>query len=101
MQLAVNLRAIVLSYREAVGLLRAAGAGHGNALVVNTSSISGKPGQPWLSVYSATKAGVIGYTEAMNKIRVEDVAEGVRFVLKNSRNRVIPEIVFQRPGETL
>ena len=35
--------------------------------MVNTSSISGKSGQPWLSVYSATKAAVIGYTQAMNK----------------------------------
>ena len=39
----------------------------GNALVVNTSSISGKRGQAWLSVYSATKAGVVGWTQAMNK----------------------------------
>ena len=67
LQLGVNLRAIVLFYREALPLLRAAGAEHRNALVVNTSSISGKSGQPWLSVYSATKAGVIGYTQAMNK----------------------------------
>jgi NAD(P)-dependent dehydrogenase (short-subunit alcohol dehydrogenase family) len=67
MQLAVNLRSIVLFYREAVGLLRAAAAEHRNALVVNTSSISGKSGEPWLSVYSATKAGVVGFTEAMNK----------------------------------
>lgn len=67
MQLDVNLRSLVLFYREAVGLLRAAGAEHGNALVVNMSSISGKYGEPWLSVYSATKAGVIGFTEAMNK----------------------------------
>jgi short-subunit dehydrogenase len=50
-----------------VGLLRAAGAEHGKALVVNMSSISGKYGEPWLSVYSATKAGVVGFTEAMNK----------------------------------
>ena len=34
-------------------------------------------------------------------IRVEDVAEAVRFVLKTSPNCVIPEIVFQRPGEML
>ncbi len=135
LQLSVNLRAIVLFYREALELLRAAGAEHRNALVVNTSSISGKSGQPWLSVYSATKAGVVGYTQAMNKelnadgvksvalcpgfvetpmtefvrehvpaedmIRVEDIAEGVRFVLRTSPNCVIPEIVFQRPGETL
>jgi NAD(P)-dependent dehydrogenase (short-subunit alcohol dehydrogenase family) len=67
MQLDVNLRSIVLFYRQAVPLLRAAGAEHRNALVVNTSSISGKSGEPWLSVYSATKAGVIGFTEAMNK----------------------------------
>jgi len=75
MQLSVNLRSIVLFYREAATLLRAAGAEHRNALVVNTSSISGKSGEPWLSVYSATKAGVIGFTEAMNK---ELGAEGIK-----------------------
>ena len=57
----------MLFYRECAELLRAAGAEHGNALVVNLSSISGKSGQPWLSVYSATKAGLIGFTQAMNK----------------------------------
>jgi NAD(P)-dependent dehydrogenase (short-subunit alcohol dehydrogenase family) len=31
------------------------------------SSISGKSGQPWLSVYSATKAAVVGFTQAMHK----------------------------------
>lgn len=67
MQLDVNVRAVILFYRECADLLRAAGAEHGNALVVNTSSISGKSGQPWLSVYSATKAAVIGWTQAMNK----------------------------------
>ncbi len=67
MQLAVNLRSVILFYREAASLLRAAGAEHGNALVVNTSSISGKSGEPWLSVYSATKAAVVGFTESMNK----------------------------------
>jgi NAD(P)-dependent dehydrogenase (short-subunit alcohol dehydrogenase family) len=135
LQLDVNLRAPVLFYREALDLLKAAGAEHGNALVVNISSISGKSGQPWLSVYSATKAGLIGFTEAMNKelngegvksvalapgfvdtpmadfikesvpaeqmIRTSDIAEAVRFLLRVSRNCVIPEIVFQRPGETL
>jgi NAD(P)-dependent dehydrogenase (short-subunit alcohol dehydrogenase family) len=135
LQLDVNLRAIVLFYRECLEMLRAAGGEHRNALVVNLSSISGKSGQPWLSVYSATKAGVIGYTQAMNKelngdgvksvalcpgfvetpmtefvrehvpaedmIRPEDIAAAVRFVLHTSPNCVVPEIVFQRPGETL
>ena len=48
-------------------MLRAAGAEHRNALVVNTASISGKRGEAWLSVYSATKHGVVGFTQAMNK----------------------------------
>ena len=116
-------------------MLREAAAEHRSALVVNLASIAGKSPQPWLSVYSATKAAVVAYTQAMNKelngegiksvalcpgfvetpmtefvrehvaaedmIRVEDVAEAVRFVLKTSPNCVIPEIVFQRPGEAI
>ena len=31
---------------------------HGNALVVNLASLAGKSPEPWLSVYSATKAAV-------------------------------------------
>jgi NAD(P)-dependent dehydrogenase (short-subunit alcohol dehydrogenase family) len=67
MQISVNLRQIVLFYREALSMLQAAGAEHSNALVVNTSSISGKRAEAWLSVYSATKHAVVGWTEAMNK----------------------------------
>ena len=132
MQLAVNLRSVILFYRESAALLRAAGAEHRNALVVNTSSISGKSGEPWLSVYSATKAAVVGFTESMNKelgkdgikstalcpafvdtpmtdfvkqnvdademIRVTDVSEAVRMLLRLSPGCVIPEIIFQPPG---
>lgn len=67
LQLAVNLRATILFYREAEPLLRAAGAEHGEALVVNTSSITGKAGAPGLGVYSATKHGIVGFTEAMQR----------------------------------
>jgi NAD(P)-dependent dehydrogenase (short-subunit alcohol dehydrogenase family) len=67
LQLNTNLRSIFLFYRETMDLLRAAGEEHRNALVVNTASISGKVGEAWLSVYSATKHGVVGFTEAMNK----------------------------------
>ncbi|HEY2006486.1 MAG TPA: SDR family oxidoreductase [Solirubrobacteraceae bacterium] len=75
MQLDVNLRSIILFYRESATLLRAAAAEHHNSIVVNTASISGKAGEAWLSVYSATKAGVIGFTEAMNK---EIGGEGIK-----------------------
>jgi NAD(P)-dependent dehydrogenase (short-subunit alcohol dehydrogenase family) len=67
MQLDINLRSIVLFYRESLEMLQAAAAEHKNALVVNTASISGKRAEGWLSVYSATKHGVVGWTEAMNK----------------------------------
>ena len=134
-QLAVNLRAIVLFYRECAELLRAAGTEHRNALVVNMASMAGKSPQPWLSVYSATKAAVVAYTTAMNKelnaagvksvafcpgfvdtdmsefvkasipaeemLRTSDVAEALRFLLRLSPTCVIPEIVFQRPGEAI
>src|SRR5256885_17248046 len=40
MQLDVNLRAVVLFYRECAELLRAAGGEHRNALVVNMSSLA-------------------------------------------------------------
>ncbi len=75
MQLDMNLRSIILFYRESIEMLRAAGAEHRNALVVNTASIAGKCGQAWLSVYSATKFAVVGWTQAMHK---ELAAEGIK-----------------------
>jgi len=103
--------------------------------VVNTASVAGKSGQAWLAVYSATKFGVVGYTQAMNKelaadgvkstalcpafvdtamtdfvkgsvaaeemIRPEDLAETVRMLLRLSPACVIPEVIFQRPGEAM
>jgi short-subunit dehydrogenase len=135
LQLNVNLRAIVLFYRECMDLLRAAGQEHKNALVVNLASIAGKSPSAWLSVYSATKAAVLAYTQAMNKelngegikstafapgfvdtdmtdfakenvppeemLKTSDIAEGLRFLLRLSPAAVIPEVIFQRPGETI
>jgi NAD(P)-dependent dehydrogenase (short-subunit alcohol dehydrogenase family) len=75
MQLAVNLRAVVVGTREALPMLREAGAEHGKALIVNMASIAGKVGQPWLSVYSATKAGVVGFSQATQK---EVAGEGIQ-----------------------
>ncbi len=64
MQLDVNLRAVYLMKRECVPMLKEAAAEHKKALIVNVASIAGKFGQPWLAAYSATKAGVIGLTQA-------------------------------------
>ncbi len=135
MQLDVNLRSIVLFYRECTDMLRSAGREHRNALVVNTASIAGKSGQAWLSVYAATKFAVVGFTQAMNKelggdgikscalcpgfvntamadfakesvpaeemIQPEDIAETVRCLLRLSPACVVPEIIYQRPGQGL
>jgi NAD(P)-dependent dehydrogenase (short-subunit alcohol dehydrogenase family) len=133
MQMDVNLRSYVLATREALPMLKKAGGEHGKALIVNTASIAGKSGQGWLAVYSATKAGVIGLSQATQMevaadgiqctalcpgfvdtpmtewvrdqvkpeemIQPEDIAESVRFLLRTSRNCLIPEIVYSRPGD--
>jgi len=135
MQLDVNLRAMILFYRETLDMLKAAGAEHGAAQVINLASIAAKNPQPWLSVYSATKAAVVAYTVSMNKelgsagiksvalcpgfvdtdmtefirgtvspqemIQPGDIVAAVRFVLGLSKAAVVPEIIFQRPGEAL
>src|SRR3954453_7751067 len=75
MQLAVNLRALIIGTREGLPMLREAGAEHGKALLVNTASIAGKMGQGWLSIYAATKAAVINFTEGTHR---EVGAEGVQ-----------------------
>lgn len=75
MMLDLNFRSPILFYRETIDLLRAAGAEHRNALVVNTASIAGKSGQAWLSVYAATKGALVNFTEGMNK---ELSADGIK-----------------------
>ena len=66
-QLGANLRGLIVTTREALPMLREAGGEHGKALIVNMASVAGKSGQAWLSVYSATKSGVIGFSQATQK----------------------------------
>jgi NAD(P)-dependent dehydrogenase (short-subunit alcohol dehydrogenase family) len=75
MQLDINIRSIVLFYRECLPMLKAAGAEHKRAIVVNTASIAGKHGEALLSVYSATKHAVVGWTDSMNR---ELATDGIR-----------------------
>ncbi|MBV9799389.1 MAG: SDR family oxidoreductase [Solirubrobacterales bacterium] len=79
LQLDVNLRSIILFYRECLEMLRQSGAEHRSALVINLSSIAAKSPQPWLSVYSATKAAVVAYTRAMNRELNGDGVKSVAF----------------------
>ena len=44
-QIGANLRGVIIATREALPMLREAGAEHGKALIVNTASIAGKAGQ--------------------------------------------------------
>ena len=63
-QLNVNLRGVYLTLRECVPMLKEAGGEHRKALVVNTASIAGKYANPGLAAYSATKAAVVGLSQA-------------------------------------
>jgi NAD(P)-dependent dehydrogenase (short-subunit alcohol dehydrogenase family) len=72
MQLAVNVRSIVLLTRECLPLLKEAGAEHGKALIVNTASIAGKYPQGFLGIYSATKHAVVGLSGALHKEHQND-----------------------------
>jgi len=134
LQLDVNLRGVYLMTREAIPMLHHAGREHGKALVLNMSSIAGKYGQPWLAAYSATKAAVVGlsqatqgelqndgvqvtafcpgfvatpmtdWNEAVPKdemIQPDDIVEAVRFLLRTSRNCLVPEIMFVRPSDRM
>ncbi len=64
LQIDVNLRGVFLMTREAIPMLREAGREHGKALLLNMSSIAGKHGQPGVAAYSATKAAVVGLSQA-------------------------------------
>ncbi len=66
-QYAVNTRAVILLTSKSLPLLQAAIAARGTAQVVNTSSNAGKRGEANLSTYSATKAAVLGFTEALHQ----------------------------------
>jgi NAD(P)-dependent dehydrogenase (short-subunit alcohol dehydrogenase family) len=64
---AVNLRGVVLCAREALPLLREAGAEHGKALIVNVASLGGVAGQAEIAVYAATKAAAIVFTRSTRR----------------------------------
>jgi 3-oxoacyl-[acyl-carrier protein] reductase len=61
--LGINLTGVFNFCRAVVPHMRSRGYGR----IVNIASIAGKEGNPRMSPYSATKAGVIGFTKSLGK----------------------------------
>ena len=59
----VNLNGTFCCCREIVPLMIAGGYGR----IMNIASVAGKEGKPKASAYSASKAGVIGFTQSLGK----------------------------------
>jgi NAD(P)-dependent dehydrogenase (short-subunit alcohol dehydrogenase family) len=59
----INLYGVFYCCREIVPFMLANGYGR----IVNVSSVAGKEGNPNASAYSASKAGVIGFTKSLGK----------------------------------
>jgi len=125
LQLAVNLRGLLLVTRESIPMLKAS-----RGWVVNLASIAGTTATPGLTVYGATKAAVIALTRSLNAeldgdgvraialcpgfvdtamaawsgleademIQPDDCAEVVRACLRLSPRARIPQIVIERVG---
>jgi NAD(P)-dependent dehydrogenase (short-subunit alcohol dehydrogenase family) len=125
LQLAVNLRGLLLVTRESIPMLKAS-----RGWVVNLASIAGTTATPGLTVYGATKAAVIALTRSLNAeldgdgvraialcpgfvdtamaawsgleademIQPDDCAEVIRACLRLSPRARIPQIVIERVG---
>ena len=59
----INLNGLFYCCREIVPFMLAGGYGR----IINVSSVAGKEGNPNASAYSASKAGVIGFTKSLGK----------------------------------
>ncbi len=66
-QLTVNLRSLIVLTREAIPHLLRAADERGRAHVFNTASNAGLRGELSIATYSATKAGVVKFTEAIHQ----------------------------------
>ena len=86
--LAVNLTGVFNCCRGVIGHMRERKYGR----IVSIASIAGKEGNPNMTGYSATKAGVIGFTKSLAK---EVATEGICV------NAVAPAVVRTRILDTL
>ncbi|MGH2907393.1 MAG: SDR family NAD(P)-dependent oxidoreductase [Solirubrobacterales bacterium] len=102
MQLAVNIRSMLIVTRETMPMLKEAASENGLAHVINLASIAGRYGQPWLSLYAATKAAVANWTNGMHK---EFQNDGIRFTALSPAFVETPMTEFAQqsgvPAETM
>ncbi len=91
--IAVNLTVVFLCCHFVVPEMLSLGRGH----IVNVASIAGKEGNPRLSAYSASKAGVIGFTKALAK----EVAQQHIYVNAISPAVIQTRILDQMAPETV
>jgi short-subunit dehydrogenase len=76
-------------------MLKEAASQNGLAHVINLSSIAGRYGQPWLSLYAATKAAVANWTNGMHK---EFQNDGIRFTALSPAFVETPMTEFAQQG---
>lgn len=106
MQMAVNFGATVIGTREGLPMLREAGAEHGNAQIINMASFGGKVGQPFISVYGATKAAIVNFSEATQKelggtgVKVTAICPGlVETAMTEFIREQVPAEAMLRPSD--
>ena len=69
--LAVNLKGVIYGCLAAIPVMRANGRGS----IVNISSVNGLVSEPFLSVYTASKHGVVGFTKG---VALDLAKQGIR-----------------------
>jgi len=69
--IATNLKGVYLCTREVLPRMRSRGGGW----IINIASVAGKKGMPGSSAYSASKFGVVGFTDSLAR---EQVKYGIR-----------------------
>ena len=95
MQLDVNIRSTVICTREALPMLRESAKANETAYIINLASIAGRYGQPWLSIYAATKAAVANWSNGIHK---EFQNEGIRVTALSPAFVETPMTEFAKQG---
>lgn len=95
MQLDVNIRSTVICTREALPMLRESARSNETSYIINLASIAGRYGQPWLSIYAATKAAVANWSNGIHK---ELQNEGIRVTALSPAFVETPMTEFAQQG---